>query len=76
MSETSATGGTQATTPKKNVRSCSTAECKARMSSLDIDPHLICVSCRGGRPCNLDERCVTCVDWSDERMNAYVKRGD
>ena len=46
---------------------------KIWMISLDIDPHLICVSCRGGRPCNLDERCVTCVDWSDERMNAYVK---
>lgn len=43
------------------------------MSSIDLNPHLICVSWRGGKQCRLDERCLTCVDWSDERMNAYTK---
>ena len=60
-------------TLKKSVRTCATMNCKNRMSNLDLDPLLICVSYRGGRPCKMDEKREICVDWSDERMSAYLK---
>ena len=50
-------------------QNCST--CKARMSSLMHDSHLICVNCRG-RGCSLDNRCVECEGWSEEVMK-HVK---
>ena len=56
-------------TPRK-IRTCNM--CRARMSNLDLDPHLICISCRGV-DCTLADRCNECVVWPDERMNAYLK---
>ena len=52
------------------VRNC--PNCKIRMSNIDLDPHVICTSCRG-KKCNVDDRCDMCVSWSSERMNAYLK---
>ena len=53
-----------------SVRTCS--ECRVRMSSIDIDPHILCISCRG-KKCGVDDRCPVCEGWSDERMTAYTK---
>lgn len=57
-------------TPKKSVRTCNM--CRARMSTIDHDPHLICISCRGV-DCNFSDRCNECVTWTDDCINAYVK---
>ena len=55
---------------KKSVRNC--PMCKVRMSGSDVDPHLVCVSCRGSE-CNLESRCEICEPWTDARMTAYLK---
>ena len=52
------------------VRSC--PNCRIRMSSHDVDNHVICTSCRG-KNCNVTDRCDVCKSWSLEKMNAYVK---
>ena len=55
---------------KKSTRNCPT--CRVRMSSHDLDAHVLCVTCRG-KSCCMNDRCEICVDWSDDRMNAYLK---
>ena len=59
-------------TPKKAavVRTC--AGCRIRMSSYDLDSHTVCTNCRG-KVCNYSDRCETCTEWPDEKMNAYLK---
>ena len=57
--------------PKKRI--CPT--CKLRMSSLDKDPHLLCLSCRETK-CSFDTRCDTCISWSDDQMNNYIRYQD
>ena len=56
--------------PKKTVRTCT--DCSTRMSSLDFDPHLLCINCRGIE-CNLSVRCDICRSWSEDKMKSFVK---
>ena len=63
MSDSSATS-------KKSVRTCST--CRCRMSNPDLDSHVICIACRG-KSCSLTIRCDHCIDWTDDKMNLYLK---
>ena len=53
-----------------NVRNC--PNCRIRMSSKDLDSHVICVACRG-KNCNSTDRCDFCKDWTDDRMSKYLK---
>ena len=55
---------------KKSVRLC--PNCKVRMSSLELDPHRICVSCRG-ISCCMNERCDVCLTWDEGKMSAYLR---
>ena len=60
----------ESATPKKTIRTCNM--CRARMSGLEFDPHLICSVCRG-QECTMADRCNECVEWVDSKMSAYVK---
>ena len=51
-------------------RSC--PNCKYRMSSLDRDPHVICIKCREVE-CTIDNRCVFCASLTDQEMTSYLK---
>ena len=55
---------------KKVVRNC--PNCKTRMSGRELDPHVICIDCRG-KDCNGETRCDICVSWSDQQMGQYLK---
>ena len=57
-------------TSRKSVRHC--PNCRVRMSSLDLDPHRICVACRGIN-CSMDERCDLCLTWDEGRMQSYIR---
>ena len=59
-------------TKPKSVRLCITKGCAVRMSSIDLDNHVVCMKCTG-KVCDSDTRCDVCRDWSDEKMLAYVK---
>ena len=56
-------------TTKKMARTCNM--CRTRMSTIDLDPHLICSACRGSN-CNTSDRCNECVLWSDDKIATYV----
>ena len=51
-------------------RSC--RRCTRRMSSLTLDKHTICVTCRDV-DCSVAVRCNECREWSTELMNEYVR---
>ena len=55
---------------KKPVRNC--PNCSIRMSSIDFDSHIICSNCRG-KSCSIEDRCDFCLDWSNDKMKAYMK---
>ena len=55
---------------KKSVRNC--PNCRIRMSSLDLDSHVICVNCRG-KSCNINDCCDMCVGWSESQMSNYLR---
>ena len=55
---------------KKAVRNC--PNCNIRMSSLDLDSHVICTNCRG-KSCSFEDRCDLCNDWSNDKMKSYMK---
>ena len=55
---------------KKSVRNC--LSCKIRMSSSEVDPHVVCVNCRGVE-CNQQNRCDVCSPWPEGKMAAYLK---
>ena len=46
--------------------------CHRRMSKAVFDRHADCFKCRG-YDCSFDRRCDECLDWSQEKMEAYVK---
>ena len=47
-------------------------ECGKRMSSLTLDSHALCISCRS-LDHDLDERCDVCIAWSEEVRKCYCK---
>ena len=40
--------------------------CGRFLPAKDHDPHRLCVTCRG-KSCNVDDQCVECHEWSEER---------
>ena len=50
----------------------SCTKCPTRMSSIDLDKHLICIRCRGYE-CSVDLRCEECEGWSKEEMLIHEK---
>ena len=57
--------------PQK-VRYCGFENCKARMSAIAKDPHILCPS-HVGWQCSSNQRCDICKDWEDSRMFEYMK---
>ena len=55
---------------KRTIRACSS--CNSRMSSIDLDPHVVCVGCRG-KESNHYARCNVCFSWSFAEMDKYIK---
>ena len=51
-------------------RSC--PRCRKRMSTLKYDSHTICFKCREDK-CDLNNRCKECRDWSEDKMEDYLK---
>ena len=62
---------TSSSSSSKTGRRCCPS-CRARMSTLKHDSHVLCIQCRGVN-CNLEERCDICRSWSEEVMNKYLK---
>ena len=54
---------------KKGVRSC--PSCHARLSSRDMDPHVLCIRCRGV-DCDMNTRCDVCGEWDASMMSMYL----
>ena len=52
-------------------RTCKTDGCSARLSQLSLDPHSLCVACRGC-DCNMSARCRESADWSESTMGEYL----
>ena len=46
--------------------------CKARMSSVLYDKHILCSACRGGE-CALGSKCKECMTWTDDDFARYLK---
>ena len=53
------------------TRYCSTKGCKSRLARATIDPHVLCVICRGSE-CDLQNRCKVCEGWSESTMLDYL----
>ena len=53
---------------KKSVRNY----LNCRINCLDLDPHVICINCRG-KSCNMTDMCDMCVDFDDIQMIQYLK---
>ena len=58
-----------ASTPRN--RYCQTKGCKARLARLSLDPHVLCVGCRGCE-CDLQTRCEVCDSWTESAMLDYL----
>ena len=52
------------------VRKC--LGCNVRISREDLDPHTLCIPCRGVK-CNLKDGCDICKDWSEDKMKVIVR---
>ena len=50
--------------PSQHGRVCFGDGCNRQISSTDLDPHKLCVRCRGG-VCTLEHRCDECRAWRD-----------
>ena len=59
-----------ATKGKVQKRIC--PACKHTMSSLEREPHSLCINCRDFA-CDLERRCDFCNPLSIEQMSAYLK---
>ena len=53
------------------TRYCATKGCKSRLARQSIDPHVLCVICRG-MECDVQNRCKVCDSWSENAMLDYL----
>ena len=53
------------------TRYCTTKGCKSRLARASVDPHVLCVVCRGSE-CDLATRCKVCESWSEQTMMDYL----
>ncbi|XP_066981091.1 uncharacterized protein [Macrobrachium rosenbergii] len=60
----------------KFFRVCVNEECKVRLPKASVDPHTVCLGCRGFE-CALDKRCKECEDLDEKKwmeMKRYVRK--
>ena len=53
------------------VRYCATKGCRQRLAQLQLEPHSLCVSCRGV-DCDIGRRCPVCDNWDEATMAEYL----
>ena len=53
--------------PQRTRRTCKGKDCNRQISCASLDPHNLCVKCRG-HVCALDNRCEECLAWDDETL--------
>ena len=54
-----------------SFRTCSTDGCKGRLAQVTLDPHSLCVPCRGIE-CSQSARCNVCREWDEATMADYL----
>lgn len=65
-STASTTPSTYTASSRLSRRTCSRPTCNRVLGNLLLDPHTVCMGCRGF--CNSGKRCVECANWSIDKI--------